>query len=127
MFVLVVEPDKRVAKNLRTALESAGHLVRCESSAEAAIHAADDKTPDAIVLELHLKVHNGIEFLYELRSYPEWQDVPVVVYSLTHPEQFVSDESVLHQLGITEVLYKPAVRLDQVVKAVQRTANPLLS
>jgi len=35
--------------------------------------------PDVIILDLMMPKMDGFEFLHELRSRPEWQDIPVVV------------------------------------------------
>lgn len=127
MHVLIVEPDKQLANNLTAALEAKGHTASRAVSAQTAVHEIDNQVPDAIVLELHLKKHNGVEFLYELRSYREWHQIPVIVWSFAHPDKFVSNEELLQQLGIVDYLYKPAVSLEQVVATVQRTQQPVLS
>lgn len=76
MNVLLVEPDTKLAGMYKTALESAGHKVFWALDAQSAVHLADDSAPDLVVLEIQLTSHSGIEFLYEFRSYNEWQDIP---------------------------------------------------
>jgi len=125
MNVIIVEPDKRLASNYALALTGHGHDVRTATSAQQAIHLTDEQVPDVILLELHLKKHNGVEFLYELRSYADWQDIPVIVLSFVQPEKFISDESFLQQLGVKEFLYKPGVSLQQVTAALSRVVRPL--
>lgn len=126
MHVLVVEPDKKLYENLAQSFIAAGESIAHAVSAQEAIHAIDEKKPNVVVLELHLKKHNGIEFLYELRSYRDWQDIPVVIWSFAHPDKFVSDEALMNQLGIIEYLYKPVTSLSQVVKAAQRIKASVL-
>ena len=127
MKVLVVEPDKQLARNYEAALTNAGNEVLLARNAQVAIHALDESEVDIILLELHIKEHNGVEFLYELRSYSEWQNIPVIIVSFVHPDKFFSDEKLMQRLGIVEYLYKPSALLEQVVGAVNRAKEPLLS
>lgn len=115
--ILLVEPDRLLAKTYAKSLRQAGHAVTCCLTGQAAIQAADRQTPDAIVLELQLKGHNGVEFLYELRSYPEWQDLPVVVNTLV-PEQSLHSIATVPLLHINAYLYKPNSSLAKLLEAV---------
>lgn len=118
MHILLVEPDQLQAANYRLALERAGHSVAHGSNAQRALSAADDRKPDVVILELLLPLHNGVEFLYEFRSYPEWQDVPIVVLSLV-PEDLIGGYAALfEQLGAVQYFYKPQTKLARLIQAV---------
>lgn len=125
MNILLIEPDRILANNYRYALEQAGHSVNCQPSAQSAVHHADGERPDLVVLELQLPSHNGIEFLYEFRSYPEWRHIPVVVLSLVAEESIAGETKLLEQLGVKRFLYKPQTKLYQLVAAVNRIAEPV--
>lgn len=106
--ILLIEPDRVLADTYRQGLEAEGHKVVMCASAQSAIFAADETKPDAVVLELQLIGHSGIEFLYEFRSYSDWQTIPVVVHSQVPPGEFKHGWQLLkEQLGITAYLYKP--------------------
>ncbi len=77
--VLLVEPDVVLARAYSRALQYYGHSVAHHTSGQTALMAIDTRRPEAIVLELQLLVHNGLEFLYELRSYADWQNIPVIM------------------------------------------------
>jgi response regulator RpfG family c-di-GMP phosphodiesterase len=80
---------------------------------------ADRFQPDLVVIELQLVEHSGIEFLYEFRSYPDWQDVPVIVQSQVPPREFNASIQLLKdELGIKEYLYKPQTTLKQLLRSV---------
>lgn len=115
--ILLVEPDRLLAKAYESSLSAAGHQVTACLTGQAAIQAADKRAPDLVVLELQLKGHNGVEFLYELRSYPEWQDIPVIVQTLV-PERTLKNVQAVPLLGINAYLYKPASSLGKLVEAV---------
>lgn len=117
MRVLLIEPDRILGQTYTRALRRAGHKVRLVSSAQAAVYGVDTVRPDVIVLELQLPVHNGVEFLYEFRSYSEWLDIPVVVHSFVPPYE-VAAPTLQRELGVRQFLYKPATSLARLVAAV---------
>lgn len=121
MVILLIEPDIRLAGLYRRALEQAGHDVSWARQAQSAVHAADDKKPDLVLLELQLSAHNGIEFLYEFRSYTEWQDIRVMLLTMVTPDAILITKSQMKSLGIVGILYKPATNLAQLVAAVSNT------
>jgi len=126
MNVLLIEPDYMLGTIYKEALEHAGHTVTWRQNAQSAVHATDTSTPDVIVLELQLPRHSGVEFLYEFRSYPEWQEIPIILHTLV-PEQALQDrQKQFEPLGVTQYLYKPMTSLQQLVRAVNE-AVPLLA
>ena len=117
MRVLLVEPDNALAMTYRQALSS--HNVQIVVHAQDAIHAIDTEIPHLIVLELQLVNHGGIEFLHELRSYPEWQHIPVVVLTMVSPRRLTVLNTQLDALGVSACLYKPETSLKQLVSIVE--------
>jgi DNA-binding response OmpR family regulator len=125
MNILLIEPDRLLARTYATALKSAGHEVRISTTAQQAVLAADAQTPDLVLLELQLVSHSGIEFLYEFRSYPEWQEIPVIIHSLVPPTEFLSNRRLLKdELGVVDYVYKPQTTLVRLLKTVQKTITP---
>src|SRR5687768_475592 len=103
------------------ALASAGHQVRLCSSAQAAVMVADQVNPDGVGLEIQVVEHAGIEFLYEFRSYPEWQDIPVIIHSNVPPTEFEANLGLLRkELGVKDYLYKPRTNVKELIAAVER-------
>ena len=122
--VLIIEPSKPLAATYRRALELVGHQTSWAAHAQDAVYESDKQRPDVVVLELQLTRHNGIEFLYEFRSYPEWQDVPVVLLTLVPPASLQITSQIMERLGIVQCLYKPATNLVQLRRAVTAAAQP---
>ena len=116
--ILLIEPDHVLAQTYKNSLASKFRRVRVCASAQQAIHALDKRQPDIIVLELQLADHGGIEFLYELRSYPEWQSIPIVVHSFVPQYLFSDNKQQIQNLGIAQYLYKPGCSLAQLNRAV---------
>jgi DNA-binding response OmpR family regulator len=117
--ILLLEPDIVLSNIYIKALEQVGHKVSPVFDAQAAINVIDNLSPDLVILELQLPIHNGVEFLYELRSYAEWQKTPVIVQSFVPPSEFKSTPSLWRGLGIVTYLYKPRTSLQQLLNSVQ--------
>lgn len=124
MHVLLIEPDRIQAQVYGQALARAGHTVAHATSAQGAVGLADKQTPDVVVLELQMPQHNGVEFLYEFRSYPEWLAVPVVVHTFVPITELAQAATLRHELGVVRMLYKPATNLTGLCEAV-RSAVPV--
>ncbi|HXE10217.1 MAG TPA: response regulator [Verrucomicrobiae bacterium] len=118
--ILLIEPDRVLAASYVEALQAAGSQVNAASTAQAAIMVADAIPPDLVVLELQLVEHSGIEFLYEFRSYPDWQGVPVLIHTQVPPAEFNDSGQLLREeLGVCEYLYKPRTSLSRLVASVR--------
>lgn len=118
MKLLLIEPDKILSQSAANKFAHAGYKVIVCHTAQSALDALDRHPPDVIVLEPQLGIHNGIEFLYEMRSYNEWQSIPVIIYTLNSNalnERFIKP---LSQLGAETILYKPHTSTNKLVQAV---------
>lgn len=117
--ILLIEPDRLLAETYYQALISAGHDVSVCPGAQAAILAADQITPEVIIVELQLVEHSGIEFLYEFRSYPEWQHIPAIIHTQVPPNEFNNNKILMkNELGVMSYLYKPQTTLKQLLRSV---------
>lgn len=118
--LLLLEPDLITAEQYKMALETTGHEVALCLDAQSAVLAADKRRPDVVVLELLLAAHSGVEFLYEFRSYPEWQSIPAVVISRTSAQELGLNEALQKRLNVKYALYKPHTNLKRLIQAVNR-------
>jgi CheY-like chemotaxis protein len=121
--VLILESDKVLAQNLGYILRRKGYQVSWAGGPQAGIEKVDSWRPDVIVMDLILGGHGGIEFLYELRSYPEWQKLPVVIFSSLAANELAGHEAELGQLDIAAHFYKPEATLSEVADAVERAGS----
>ncbi len=130
-FVLVVDDDPEVGAVVADILEGAGYRVgvaQNEAEALAAVMAPDPPKPAAIVLDLGLPEHGGIELLTVLRKTGETRSLPVVVLT-GRPD--LESRIRERELAISAFLAKPvsARQLLEVVDAAVRqepapSANP---
>lgn len=116
--VLLVEPDRVLARTYRDMLTNRGLQVVVAHHAQDAVACADAQQPDVVVADIQLGAHNGLEFLYEFRSYAEWQRIPVVVLTTVPPHNLLITAQQMDQLGIFTCLYKPATTLVQLRQTV---------
>lgn len=118
--VLIIEPDTVLASIIRQYLLGMDFDVSLSHTAQKAIIHSDQNRPDMVVLELAIPDHNGVEFLQEFRSYADWTDIPVVIYSHIPPEDAGLSPDEWRQHGVDHYLYKPATGLAHLAKVLQR-------
>lgn len=119
--ILLIETDKILASNIQKFLKRHGHKVTWHTSAQGGIDLADRQRPDAVVLDLQLAGHSGVEFLHELRSYGDWQNIPVVVFSAIHPDSLGGEVEAKTSLTISAYIHKPTATLAKLTEAIERS------
>ncbi len=89
--ILIVEDDSSDRYLLARLLEEIGaYRIRTAENGPEALKQIQEQRPDAVILDLLLPQMDGFHVLERLRSTPEWQDLPVIVYTaadLTPSEQ----------------------------------------
>jgi DNA-binding response OmpR family regulator len=124
--ILIIEADHLLAGSLQTFLKAAGHQTTWHVDLQLAMDALDKKKPNLLILDLLLPGRSGTEFLYELRSYPDWQSLPVVVFSsVSEAELGLSAPTALRQLNIANYFYKPQTSLAKLAQAIERILKPV--
>lgn len=116
--VLLLEPDRVVADCIRKMLAEDDITVSVAGNADSAIELADSKYPDVVISELSIPGHSGSEFLYEFRTYSDWKDVPIIVFSSLKPPVGITSSRDWRLLRINEFLYKPDNTIQQLSQAV---------
>ena len=122
--VLLLEPDRRLAASAQTYLGQAGHQVATYVDLQAAITAADTQPPDIVITNLILAGRSASEFLYELRSYPDWQRLPVIILSHLPAGELDGYLPALRQLGVSRCLQKADTSLQQLADEIDYQLKP---
>ena len=125
MTILLIEPDVQLGQIYMAALQRAGHSVYWQRDAQSAIEAANTAKPDVVILEIQLARHNGVEFLYEFRSYPDWQETPILLN--TNALDLPADEHLLSTLGVKAIHYKPQTTLGELIASVERLRDIVIA
>lgn len=118
--VLILEPDRLLAGSLKAYFANGNHTVAVHGDPQQAVLAADSRRPALVISELQLAGRSGAEFLYEFRSYPDWQAIPIIVYTNLRPEQVSVYADVLAELEIAACLHKSQTGLAQLRQTAER-------
>jgi CheY-like chemotaxis protein len=103
--VLLVDDDPETTQTFARMLKLEGYDVRTAINAEAGLHAMEVSAPDAILLDLHMPLVDGLAFLRRLRADEHQQHTPVAIVT---GDYFIDDtiSNELSELGV-EVYLKP--------------------
>lgn len=123
--VLLIESDKLIASNTLKALQKAGYSVKWQVDPQVALDIADSESPGVIIVDLVLAGHGGVEFLYEFRSYPDWQKIPIVVLSSLSAEELREVLAGFEYLNVDAYHYKPNTSLADLTRTVKRILQPI--
>lgn len=111
--ILIVDADRVHKQACSTYLQNQGFTTAEAGSAQTAIGACEEYKPDLILVDLQLIGHSGVEFLHELRSYGEWQKIPVILLSSVPENSLLKFDDSFRQLGIVRYAYKPETSLSK--------------
>lgn len=116
--LLLVEQDSILRSQYELALSRTFAVVPVES-AQAAIDVLDEQSTiiDGLVTDINIDSNNGIELLYELRSYDDWLQIPIVILSSVPRSRFTHID--FSRYGVRDFVYKPMVTPAEVLRRVQ--------
>jgi DNA-binding response OmpR family regulator len=117
--VILLEPDRVVASCIEQEFISRNISVSIANNADRAVELADANFPDAVICELSIPSHSGSEFLYEFRTYTDWTNIPIIIFSSIKPSKTVTSSKDWKLLNIHEVLYKPDTTLQELGDLVE--------
>jgi CheY-like chemotaxis protein len=80
-FLLVVEDDHDIRVSLRFTLEAEGYFVATCTNGRDALTMMNGFTPDLVILDMHLPLVTGAEFLESVSLVPEFREVPILTIS----------------------------------------------
>lgn len=118
--IMLIETDRPLASNLIEYLKGNGFEVQWHVDPQIAINGIDDEMPDLVLMEMVMAGRSGTEFLYELRSYGDLQNLPVVIYSSISNRELGQSELAITQLNVAEFLYKPETSFRQIVNIINQ-------
>lgn len=79
------------------------------------------KLPDAIFLDLRMPIMDGFECLADIRSFPKFTDIKVIVYSTSYHEREVKQ---LKADGANQYLQKP-ISFSELVRLLSRSIKAI--
>lgn len=117
--ILLVESDRLLAQNIKKYLQGRGHRIAWQVDLQPALDSVDRRQPELIILDLMLAGRSGAEFLYELRSYPDWQNLPVILFSHVAEADLAHSHISLEDLAVHRFLYKTTSSLNDLGRTVE--------
>lgn len=107
--VLVVDDNALNREVASEFLELAGVEVAIAVNGREAIEVMEQQEFDAILMDVHMPVMNGLEAVREIRLRPQWQDLPVIALTA---QSRVEDAEASRLAGMSGHLTKPIVEED---------------
>ena len=119
--VLLVDDDPVQLKLHRLQLEERGFVVRTAVDAAAALGAARDETPDAIVSDLIMPGMDGMDLCRTIRDDPELAHVPFILTTASGSSVEEGEEKALADGAGVNAFVPRTPDLDQVLQALTRS------
>lgn len=119
-YILIIDDDPDDVEMLLDAVRAVDATTECfcAGDGEEAILMLTNETlknrPDLIILDMNMPRMNGKQCLQWLKSTAKFADIPVIVYSTTKMEEYVSET---RRLGAMNFITKPS-RFSDLVKIV---------
>ena len=115
--ILVIDDDDAVHTLMAEDLAGLGFAIGKALSGEEGLHAAEEVTPDVIILDLMMPGMSGFEVAALLKSNPRTAGIPILV--LTSKEISQADRQLLHT-NVTSFVRKGRSAKEQLVSEIRR-------
>ncbi len=115
-YVLVIEDDDFLGDLLRLKLSKEKFSFFIAKDGESGIEKVKEKKPDLILLDILLPGMDGYEVLKELKSDPNFADIPVIILSNFGQKNDIENAK---QLGAVDFFVKATSDLDDVISRVK--------
>ncbi|HHJ15235.1 MAG TPA: response regulator [Gammaproteobacteria bacterium] len=116
-MVLLVEDDAATRNVMQRSLDKTGWQVAEATNGKEALEQLERARPDLVLLDLMMPVMDGFDFLLEMRTRPEWQDIPVIV--LTAKDLTDEDRRILSG-RVEQIIAKGASSTEQIVARIRQ-------
>ncbi len=118
--IVVIEDQQVLASAYRNKFAGEGFKVEVAMDGELGLDLITRIRPDLVLLDMHLPKLSGLEILKQVRANPEFQTLPIIVFSnLTKPGAVEA----AWQAGATLVLSKLNTSPKRVLESVQATLS----
>jgi len=119
--ILIIEDDQLVANIYRNKFSVEGYQVEIALDGLAGLDMVRSFRPDAVILDLMLPKMTGVELMKKIRSEPEFERLPVIVFSNTYLTNMVQEA---WKAGATKCLSKANCTPKQVIEVVRSALAP---
>lgn len=114
--ILVVEDEAPLQEAIQAKLKVMGkYRVLSAFSAESALGILASETPDIVWLDLLLPGMGGFQLLQNLRSTPQWKNLPVIIVSVSGSPEKIRQA---FELNVVDYVVKSQYRLEDIIKKI---------
>jgi len=118
--ILIIEDDKILQENVKTALEKAGFEVAQMFGGENFENKIREINPDLILLDLMLPGEDGYHILKKIKSTEDLEKIPVIVLTIIDAESSLEE---CKMLGAVDYLVKSDYSLKEIIKKVEKAVK----
>lgn len=113
--ILVIEDEVLLRDAAKIKLEKEGYRCLSALTAEEGLAVLEKETPDLVWLDLLLPGIGGFQFLETLRRSPQWENLPVMVVSVSCGQEKIKRA---FELKASDYVIKTQYRLEEIIKKV---------
>jgi DNA-binding response OmpR family regulator len=114
--ILIIEDDQIVANIYRNKFSVEGYQVDIAHDGVSGLESIRSFRPDAVILDLMLPKMTGVDLMKQVRSEPEFQKLPIIVFSNTYLSNLVQEA---WKAGATKCLSKANCSPKQLLEVVR--------
>src|SRR5260370_41257075 len=118
--ILIIEDDQVVANICRNRFAVEGYQVEVAPDGHSGWELTRSFRPDAIVLDLMIRRMTGVELMKKMRSEPELEKIPVIVFSNTYLSDMLQEA---WKAGATKCLSKATCTPKQIIELLRSLTN----
>src|SRR6266851_9897113 len=118
--ILIIEDDQIVANIYRNKFSVEGYTVEIAHDGHAGVECIRSFRPDAVILDLMLPKITGVEVMKKVRAEPDFQKLPIIVFSNTYLTNMVQEA---WKAGATKCLSKANCSPKQLLDVVRGTIS----
>ncbi len=119
--ILLIEDDQIVANIYRNKFIIEGFKVEIALDGQVGFDLVRSFRPDAILLDLLLPKMTGVELMKKIRAEPDFEKLPIIVFSNTYLTNLVQDA---WKAGATKCISKSNCTPKQVIDIIKGTLSP---
>ncbi len=118
--ILIIEDDQVVANIYRNKFSVEGYSVEIAKDGAGGLEMLRSFRPDAVILDLMLPGMTGVELMRKVRAEPEFQKLPIIVFSNTYLSNLVQEA---WKAGATKCLSKANCTPKQLIEVIRNAVS----
>jgi DNA-binding response OmpR family regulator/HPt (histidine-containing phosphotransfer) domain-containing protein len=119
--IIIVDDDPIVLAKLGTLLRPWGVQVIMINDPQQCLESLSNTAPDLLVLDIQMPKLNGIQLCQQIRSHPQWDDLPILFLTAHTNTEIISQ---VFNLGAVDYINKPILGpefITRIINCLERT------